>query len=280
MPELEYSNDALNVLGKFYAVDTMLFVEGDEDIPFWEYLFETFSSIDVEVQSVGGKPKLIEYTEKIVSGESKVIVAMDNDYSLFDNIVTHPSILRTFGYSIENTIISVNTIKKSIRSLGKIQNKEINLDEITLWLDDFLEKIKLLFIHDICNFVQKYGTAVAGCNCARFMKSNSSDMISQNKLEEYINNLEFNISDDEIINVGSKLQEHGFKFSDIVRGHFLFSAIHRYIVTYIKRKRSKISISVESMFSTLMLSFEQLFDEDHLHFAHYKESIENVSIVT
>ncbi len=280
MPELEYSDDALNVLGKFHSVDTMIFVEGDEDIPFWEYLFERFSTLCVKVQEVGGKPKLDKHIQTIVSGKTNVLVAIDHDYSIFDANITHPNIIRTYGYSIENTIISVDSIIKSIRSLGKIPNKSINRQEILDWLNEFSDTIEPLLVYDIENHIQGHGCVVAGSNCSRFMKTQSSDLICDKKVDKLINGLEFSITDDRAKEIILQLKDHELSVLDMIRGHFIFSAVHRYIVAYIKRIRQKISISIDSMFSTLILSFEQLFDEKHSHYAYYKSAISNIPVIT
>ncbi len=279
MPELEYSNDALNVLGKFYSVDTMLFVEGDEDIPFWEYLFEKFSTLRIKVQEVGGKSKLEKHIQTIVSGKTNVLVAIDNDYSIFDVNIIHPNIVRTYGYSIENTIISADSIIKSISSLGKIPNRSINRQEILDWLNSLSNKIEPLLIYDIENHVQEHGCVVAGINCSRFMKTQSSDLVCEKKVDQFINDLEFSITDDRAKEVISQLKDNDLKILDMLRGHFIFSAVHRYIVLYIKRIRSKISISTDSMFSTLILSFEQLFDIKHPHYEYYKSAISNIPVI-
>jgi hypothetical protein len=215
----------------------------------------------------------------ITSGESNVLVAMDNDYSLFDAKITHPNIVRTFGYSIENTIISVDSIRKSIRSLGKIPNRSISRQEILDWLNGFSEKIEPLLIYDIGNYTQEYGCIVAGSNCSRFMKTKVSDVVCENKIDRFIKSLEFSITEKETKEFTSLLKDHGFGILDMIRGHFLFSAVHRYIFASIKRIRSKTSISVDSLFSTLLLSFEQLFDENHLHYEYYKSAISNISVI-
>ncbi len=65
MAKLEYSVGAKNVLTRFYRVDKMLYVEGDDDVPFWEFMFEKFADFNVEVQEVGGKEELRKYVKLI-----------------------------------------------------------------------------------------------------------------------------------------------------------------------------------------------------------------------
>ena len=58
MSDIQYSTDALNVLSDFYGVDTLVYVEGDDDVIFWQAIFEKFASRSVRFESVGGDAAL------------------------------------------------------------------------------------------------------------------------------------------------------------------------------------------------------------------------------
>lgn len=279
MAKLEYSTEALNILGKFHSVDTMLFVEGNEDILFWEFLFEKFATFQVKVQSVGGKPKLNEYAQQIISGELNVLVAMDSDYSLFSEHVVHPNIVRTFGYSIENSLITPEIIKKAIRTLSKIPSRYINDQEISEWLSQFIKKIELLFIYDLENDIQGHGCPVAGNNCSKFMTSQKSSSVCGKKVGNLINSLTFSLSEQQVNNIFIKWQNVNRESKDVIRGHFIFSAVYKYVVEFVKRHCSKISVSIDAMLSTFVLSFEQLFDERHSHHDYYKKVIAKIETI-
>ena len=75
MADLTYSADAHNVLSKFYNADKMVYVEGDDDVLFWEFIFNKFSNFKVKVQGVGGKPELEKYIKRICDGEINSIAA-------------------------------------------------------------------------------------------------------------------------------------------------------------------------------------------------------------
>ena len=77
------------------------------------------------------------------------------------------------------------------------------------------------------------------------MLSVNSIMIYENKIirsclrvqiDQFINDLEFTITDNRAKEVVSQLKGHEISNLEMIRGHF-FSAVHRYIVPYIKRIR-------------------------------------------
>lgn len=45
MGELSYSNEANNLLNRFYGVEKILYVEGDDDIPFWEIILKSYPQL-------------------------------------------------------------------------------------------------------------------------------------------------------------------------------------------------------------------------------------------
>lgn len=47
MPSLDYSLEALNLLNAFHQVDKVVYVEGQDDVPFWEFLFKKFTNLNI-----------------------------------------------------------------------------------------------------------------------------------------------------------------------------------------------------------------------------------------
>jgi hypothetical protein len=278
MPKLEYSIEASNVINRFYGADVMLCVEGDDDVPFWEFLFMKFSNLSVKVRQVGGKPNLEPYIQEIFKGKLNSIVAMDADYSLFEKEIMHPNILKTYGYSIENTIISVESLKDVIRSIGKIPRGDMSIKECPKWIDDINSKIESLVIFDLENHIKGHGISIVGDNCSRFLKSKSSPKICEKKVSSFIEKLGFDISDEDVERIRNKVLEKYNNFTDIVRGHFLFSTALSFVTKTIKKTGSKVSVSKEAMFGALLLAFEKAFDGKHPHYAHYETLIVNVDI--
>jgi hypothetical protein len=61
-----------------------------------------------------------------------------------------------------------------------------------------------------------------------------------------------------------------------VRGHFLSSAALKYINNAIKRAGSTKNASTDAFFSSALIAFETVFDDDHPELGHYKSNVLNL----
>lgn len=278
MAKLEYSVDAKNVLSKFYRVEKMLYVEGDDDVPFWELMFEKFESVKVEVQQVGGREELLKYIEQISSGQLEAIVAMDSDFGPFDGASqNHNLVIRTAGYSIENTLITAKVLMKVARKVGRLSAKNATFEECQSWLEGFYQRCTRLVVNDLLDQVEGAKCGVISDNCDRFMESKQSDKVCPNKIEKYLQQLGLD-ADAKLSNRLETIRVHAdLQLQDFVRGHFLASAAQRFVCLLVKRKRSKISLSIAAFFGAINLAFESSFDAEHPHFAHYQSEFERLN---
>ena len=73
--KLEHSNEALNITHQFYDKKFMLYVEGDDDIVFWDENFRRYMSSDFyEREQVHGKENLERYIIGIKEGTVDITV--------------------------------------------------------------------------------------------------------------------------------------------------------------------------------------------------------------
>jgi len=277
MASLEYSIEAKNVLTKFYRVDKMLYVEGDDDVPFWELMFEKFESPNVEVQQVGGKEELRKYIDQINSGQLNAIVAIDRDFAPFDGSdVKHDLVVRTAGYSIENTLINAKVLVKVARRIGRLPAKNASFEECQSWLEDFYRQCSGLLANDLMDQCEGAKVGVIGNNCDRFLESKQSDKVCPKKIEKYLKGLGLE-SDPVLSKVLEKLMaDADLRLLDFIRGHFLASAAQRFVCLLVKRKRANISLSSAAFFGAVNLAFESTFGVDHPHFTHYKQEFDRL----
>lgn len=279
MSSLFYSDDAENVLDLFYSVDTLVYVEGDDDVPFWENMFEKFTNLNVEIQDVGGSTALEPYIQKINNGTLKAIVACDSDLTFFsaDNI-EHRNIIRTFGYSIENTLIYTQSLYKALRTIAKVSTDKIPINNVDLWLSEFHLSIQQLVKLDVFNYKEKLGKNVMVDNATRFMNSSTSSDICKNKIDTYTNNIRPNLMGYDESVVDTEIASKGLNLRCLVRGHFLFSAIARYISCFAKSLGAKVSVSNQALYPILILSFFNTFDEQHPEYEHYLNALTNINL--
>lgn len=275
MSDFAYSQEAENILNIFYQVDYMVYVEGEDDICFWEIVLNNTSNLKFEIQDVGGCDELQPYIERIKRNETNIIVACDSDLRYFsgDN-GEHSNIIKTYGYSIENTFVTEKTLLRAIKTLGKISARDIPGINCAAWLEDFNHKIKKLICLDIHNFQSDRGISVVGDNSDRFMKSKNSSELCQNKIDDFINSLPQDFRDVNTENICNLIHPEMSSINYWVRGHFLFSASLRYVIIYLRSIGKKVSVSNDSFYSNLMNSFESIFNDSHEQYDHYKRQVD------
>ncbi|MCP3683097.1 MAG: DUF4435 domain-containing protein [bacterium] len=278
MAELSYSNDAENVLNKFYGVDTIVYVEGTDDVPFWEYIFEIFADYSVEINDVGGLPEVKKFINKIEAGEIKAVVACDADFSYSRHFSKHHNVLRSYGHSIENSMICQKTIKKVIRSIGRVPMRNIDDSNIANWFEKLADSTKDLVIHDIANHIRNEGKSVAGDNCSRFMKSSKSSEICPIKIEKHLADIDLKMTKRLENKIIKSIAESDRTEADFLRGHFLFSASLKYVISEIRKFGKKVAISNDSFFGALFIAFEAVFNSTHSHYNYYQNIVHKVEV--
>lgn len=237
------------MLPKFFGGKIPVFIEGNDDILFWKYHFQTES---VKIQTVDGVEALQSYIAKIVKEDAKIIVAMDSDYSLLlEKRLQHPRVLYTYGYSIENTIYCSVSINRMVSNYCK---KELDLVlDIDLWFEKFANSIYDLVCYDASSILYAKSLKVLGDNSAIIMDS-KHDEIDKNKINSIISFCQEKITREEFESVNSLIAHYPHPVRFLVRGHFYLFALHKYI----KRKCKEISgsdqrsLTQDSLFTGLI----------------------------
>lgn len=86
--KIKHIFEGISVLNQFNETSVMLYVEGDDDIPFWKHLFKKYApKYFCEIEQTHGKEGLEQYKkEEIKNGTlHNVMVACDSDYSCISN---------------------------------------------------------------------------------------------------------------------------------------------------------------------------------------------------
>jgi hypothetical protein len=248
MDELEYSNEALEVISDFYNCDFTIFVEGEDDVLFWRNVF-TKNKKNVHIEEVGGCEELKKYINKIQNENVNIYVAKDSDYSDFqdDVMLNNERIFRTYGHSIENTLYNLPTIKKIINNYSrKDENYDDKLNEI---IENFETKIKPILIYDIINDVYGKGISILGNNTCKFLKNNNSIHLCEEKIENFITSKCNSITETEIQTVTEKLNNYQKPLWFVLRGHFLTNFVINIIKHFVKQISNKtITIPLESLY--------------------------------
>lgn len=278
MIDFDYSNDALNVKSAFYGVDKMLYVEGEDDVVFWELLLEKFNITGYEVQSLGGVKEVKKYIDKIKSNEIDSVVARDSDFTELDSKYKKiPNVIRTYGHSIENTLVTEQCILDAILFAGKLSKSDLDEAGCKAWIATLENEFKEAVIFDAANDISKAGVPVLGLNCTRFMKSEKSCVPDSVKIQGLVQGLkthaDLSKSKGKIERILNKSQESTLKY---MRGHFLQSAAIKYINSFLRNKKQGKSISNDSLFITAIMTLKTNIDKSHPHYAHYKSELSSL----
>lgn len=233
--EWGYDTDALNVLDKFHQVAFVVYVEGSDDIVFWSTLFSKAGRVDFYIDDAGGIKELEKIMLQIINEDARVIVACDSHYSflLGTSYIIHDRIIRTLGYSIENTMYCPNILNQAINKLCR--TLEDRTDTIHEWINEFCSSAKILLIYDLAS--AKYGKAVRvlGDKCSRFLKSSTSEKLDDNKISEHIQGINIHFKPNELNECERLIDGCGREVSHIVKGCFLTNGVINLIKKIVKK---------------------------------------------
>ena len=248
MASIDYSQDASNILDKFYRCDALVYVEGDDDVPFWSIAFKVFAGANVEVQAVNGSVELDKWIDRIVEEDLRIVAARDSDFIMLAvQAVLDESVVYTYGYSIENSLYHV----VSLSEMSSVMCRKYRADVVGCkqWLTDFFDKLKILISCDVAYHVFNKGESVVSDNCTRFMESEKSSLLDQKKLDAKISEIKSKMGVEEIEYAQNLINTHGVDFHFHLKGHFLASAAQKYLSTNVKEFGKGNSVSFEAMYA-------------------------------
>lgn len=247
MDNLEYSVEALSAKGLFYNKRFTVYVEGKDDKLFWKYLFE-LANKDAYIEDVGGKKELEKYIRKIVDEKAEFIVACDRDHNDFTDEALNNGVIRTYGYSIENSMYNIFELQSVIQKLSR---SDVDVRQmLEEWLTEFSTNLEELIIYDVANYKYGRGKSILPDNCTRFLNSNQSCKISLDKVKKHIESVQDNFSEEEIIEVRQLIMRSPKKLWFHIRGHFLTNGVINIIKHFVKTHNGDCSpISLDTLYA-------------------------------
>lgn len=238
---LTHSPAADNIVNRFDDKLFIVYVEGKDDVYFWNTRFKKIipSSLYKIIQ-VGGKPNLSEKIEYIKNKQTtNVVVACDSDFTSFSDNVSEDLILRTYGYSIENTMFCPNSVSDCIECQSCSSNDFIN--DVNSWFDEFHKEASKLLPYAIANEInppQQDVDAIFGGNGENYYKyfiNSQKNNLDAVKVDAFINNIKNKYDQNVINNIKVKITELGKPIRCIVQGHFLQKVVKSFIEYKIKQ---------------------------------------------
>jgi Protein of unknown function (DUF4435) len=268
MADLFYSDEALNVKSAFYRANSMVFVEGDDDVLFWHEVFSKIPEASVEVESAGGSDQIDQYITKILSGELQAIAARDSDFlPHMTDIENDPRILYSFGYAIENSLYTAESIAALTRQWCK--NPRISTQDCADWLADVVATLKPLIHLDLANRISNAGAGTVTDNCTRLMKNQTSCFPCKSKVSTQVTNATTLVPAHVQALAVKKLGNCPEELMRWLRGHFLASAVLKYVLSQAKALGRKIDLSTDSLYAAAIGHFGRVLGVSHPHQDHY-----------
>ena len=255
---LRHSDEGVSVSSRFYNKKVMVYVEGPDDVAFWDAMFRRVISDDFyEIEAVNGKNNLSYYIEGLENGSIKnAFVATDLDYSLFpkDNRSSSVFVIYTYGHSIENTMFCPCNIAAYIRrALHSTKNYTSHVND---WLKITCERAQALLPYDIINSIDN--------NC-KYHISNGQNTFLGKKFYFYqdksdLIHIDQSIIEKETISHPDFDKEEIKRLRDymssscsremrhLIQGHFLADAAMNFIRETLKKMGQKIVLSEDAIY--------------------------------
>ncbi len=260
--KLMHSDSAISITHEFYNTQVMVYVEGDDDIPFWDELFKKkVPDAFYTIEQVGGKNNLRNHINAIKKGNiTNVIVACDSDYNriLYDNtsaLHDNPLIIMTYGHSIENTMFCPKTVSKYIKNILKTATNYYPITKS--WYDHFCSISKRLLPYDILNQEgfdddnDSNKKKVFNERFHRLQDNSNPTILSEGKIEEFITRIKCNYKNSDVIDIERRIAEDPREPRYMIQGHFLEIAVMNFIRETIKKQKN-VALSNEAIFTSFI----------------------------
>jgi len=258
MGEISYSSDALNTLSKFHKAKYVIYVEGDDDIPFWKAVFQAFGLKDFKIKPAGGANEIEKYTRSIIDENAGIYVARDSDFKeLLNKQDLHTRILWTYGHSIENTLYHPTQVAEIISIYARSQ--EFDASQAEIWLQNFANEFWALLVCEIGNEKYHKGIEILGKKCNRFLHSKKSHMPSKELINQKLDAVRKEIENSEYVEAENLLINATSRkpIFFLIRGHFLTNAVINYVKSEVKKISKKdLSLSEDSLFANLITALK------------------------
>ena len=244
-----FSIKAQNVEAQFYNKKAIVYVEGDDDLIFWQQFFPCSC---FEIKKVDGCNNIEKKIYEIEKSGLKCIVACDSDYKSFeDDYKTHPLVVHTLSHSIECIMYCPVNINECIKKLSRTLEDKTN--DIIRCYKQFGEDTKELIAYDIANNVYKLGIKVTGDSCSRFLKSPKSCYIDLSKVFKYLEPLKASFVGVDIEEIMQSIDKDIRNMRQITKGHFQTSFVINMIKDFVKKaSHSEITLPDNVLYALLV----------------------------
>lgn len=222
----------------FYR-ETIVWVEGDKDVVFYEKLLRKRRS---RIEPAGGREEIEKLAEALQRNGYPYVVIRDGDYDiLFRSRSSHRRVIYLNRYACENYLLEVSIIEHVCCNLCQVSTGErISQQDLDL-LQRAIEQLRPLIILDVAHQLSNTGQKVLPDNIHALLVDQRTLSVSEARLDEFLDNALKNI-DPVLIDHASDVMDNftlNRNLAHIVRGHLLFSALRFVIMSTVQRRRRR-----------------------------------------
>lgn len=255
---LFHSNPALSVTHEFYDKQYLIYVEGDDDIPFWDAIFSKVAAGKYEMESLNGiTGEMKSRIRDVKNGEiTNVIIACDKDYSSYleEDPYDSPFIVTTYGHSIENTMFCPRNIAIYLKRLSK--STVDYMDVVNDWYNDFCYRASKLLPYEIANYINtKNGSteempSFFGKNCCMFLDDLDKSKLDEDKIEKHIESYKYKYDPEYLSEIEYKIKEDVRDRRFLIKGHFITNGVMNLIFKETQKVGRETKIERKQLYAT------------------------------
>lgn len=274
------SVDSKLATAHFFEKEYTGFVEGRDDILYWNKKLEEYNIENIYLEELKGKENINKELEELLENKELKFIFLDRDYNeILKKMLEKDQVIYTYGYSIENTFCCIESLVEIILDCETIQKKEKEkIEKIKEDIDKFLGKVKKqvieLLIFDILN-EKKAGQE--GYKATGFIPTRSYDEFFKKNFEwkseeikdELFSFAQYNFKQEEIEELKDFFISRDWK--KYIRGHFLSS-----IFLLIFKKFVSGSITLQFFNTTLIERCKNCDNKGCIRKSYYKTQTEKI----
>jgi len=229
----------------------VVYVEGSEDVLFWEQLFLHGCHEAVKSLSVGERQALLGYAEYIQREDATMMVALDAEYGrILATLVSHERILYTYGHSMENTLYCPAALAQIAHRYTREDAPPFEM--VQKWVLHMETTLRPILAYDVANAMLGTGHRVMGDSGERFMRQGNWLPVAD-LLRERVREVATDFASADIQAAEQAMRASGQWVLLMVRGHFLTSCANKLVREACSRAgRSRPNISRDHLYSLLV----------------------------
>ncbi len=223
----------------FYFPKILVYVEGYEDIPFYE---EVLQNYDYHLKAQGGREECKKLVTDLEKKDLPYVVVLDGDYKILERTRSqHRRVVWLHRYSFENYLFEEEPIKQFCRDHAHLEDsleEPLASSEFTDFIQNIEIKFKDLIILDIAHQQTGTGYDVLPDKSDRFFKPQTRVDFLDNQIQQSYTEAANRIDSQNVGKARILVEQFSKKhrFIDLLPGHFAFGIIKRLIIDTISRR--------------------------------------------